>query len=98
MILCHIYIYEPGDYNGCGIIKFQYCYKRARRGYGMGANGHLTVLADFWEANPYLETIGMGEDNHFSCSIIKQKKMLGYTGDTLSVYMRNDIKGFMIGL
>ena len=91
-------IYQPGDYNGFNIIKFQYCYKRARRGYGMGANGHITVLADFWEANPYLETIGMGEDSHFSCSIIKQKKMLGYTGDTLSVYMRNDIKDFIIGL
>ena len=91
-------IYEPGDYNGFNIIKFQYCFKRPRRGYGMGANGHITVVAEFWEANPYLETIRMGEDNHFSCSIIKQGKMLGYTGDTLSVYMRRDIKNFQIGL
>ena len=91
-------IFEPGDYDGFDIIKFQYCYKRPRRGYGMAANGHITVLADFWQANPYLEIIGMGEDNHFSCSIIKQGKMLGYTADTLSVYMRNDIMKFQIGL
>jgi hypothetical protein len=90
-------IFEPGEYK-YGIVKFQYCYSRPRRGYGMGANGHLTVLADFWEANPYLENTGMGEDNHFSCSILLKKKMLGYTGDTLSVYMRNDIKNFQIGL
>lgn len=91
-------IFQPGEYNKLNIVKFQYCYKRSRRGYGIGANGHLTVLASFWEANPYLETIGMGEDNHFSCSILKQKKMLGYTADTLSVYMRNDIEKNQIGL
>jgi hypothetical protein len=91
-------LYEPGDYSGLDIIKFQYCYQRPRRGYGIAANGHITVLADFWEANPYVEANDMGEDNHFSCSIIKQGKMLGYLADTLSVYMRDDIKHFQIGL
>jgi hypothetical protein len=90
-------VFEPGEY-GFDIVKFQYCFARKQKGYGMGANGHITVLADFWQKNPYLETIGMGEDSHFSCSILKQSKMLGYTGDILSVYMRHDVRNFQIGL
>ena len=90
-------IFEPGEYYH-DIIKFQYCFARPRRGYGMAANGHISVLADFWQENPYLETAVTGEDNHFSCSILRKKKMLGYTGDTLSVYMRNDVANFQIAL
>lgn len=90
-------VFEPGEY-GHDIIKFQYCFAKQRRGYGMAANGHISILADFWKENPYLETIGTGEDNHFSCSVIKKGKMLGYTGDTLSVYMRHDIGKFQIAL
>jgi len=89
--------FEPGEY-GFDIIKFQYCYSKPRRGYGMAQNGHISVLADFWQENPYLETIGMGEDNHFSCSILKKNKVLAYTGDTLSLYMRGDFAKFQTGL
>ena len=92
------HVYEPGNYSGHDIIKLQHNFKRLQPGYGMGQNGHLTVLAEFWAANPYSETLARGQDSHFSCSILKQKKMLGYTGDILSVYMRNDTKNFKIGL
>ena len=87
-------VFQAGQYNKINIIKFQQSYKRPRKGYGMGQNGHLTVLASFWEANPYVDDLARGQDSHFSCSILHQKKMLGYTGDILSVYMRNDAKGF----
>jgi glycosyltransferase involved in cell wall biosynthesis len=86
-------------YNRLNIIKFQNCFaKKIRRGYGMGANGHITVLAEFWKANPYLEEIGKGEDNHFSASILVAKQFLAYTCDTLSCYMRADFRHFQVGL
>ncbi len=91
--------YTINQYNRINIIKFQNCFaKKIRRGYGMAANGHITVLADFWKANPYLENIGKGEDNHFSASILVNKKILGYTCDTLSCYMRGDFRHFQVGL
>lgn len=91
--------YLVNQYNRLNIIKFQNCFaKKIRRGYGMGANGHITVLAEFWTANQYLETIGKGEDNHFSASILVNKKILGYTCDTLSCYMRADFRHFQVGL
>jgi hypothetical protein len=91
--------YTIGQYNKLNLIKFQRCYaKSSRRGYGMGANGHLTVRAPFWEQNPYLETVGKGEDNHFSAGILAKKEFLAYTGDTLSCYMRADFKQFQTGL
>jgi hypothetical protein len=92
-----INIYEPGSYSGFNIIKFQYCFKRPRRGWGMGANGHISVKAEFWKENPYREDAHNGEDSHFSCSVLT-KGLLAYTGDTLSLYMRGDFKHFQTGL
>lgn len=91
--------YTVNQYNRLNLIKFQTCFaKKIRRGYGMAANGHITVLASFWRENPYLETIGKGEDNHFSASIISSKQSLAYTCDTLSCYMRADFRHFQVGL
>lgn len=91
--------YQLGSYNRLDIIKFQTCFtKKIRRGYGQSACGHITVLAEFWKETPYLETIGRGEDNHFCSQILKQKRILGYTCDTLSTYMRTDRKGFLVGM
>jgi len=92
-------VYTVNIYRGYNILKFQQCFKKSfRRGYGMGACGHITVRSAFWEANPYLETINRGEDNHFAAEILVQGKLLGYTGDTLSCYMRADFKHFQTGL
>lgn len=91
--------YVRGTYGKIDIIKFQQCFKRPfRRGYGMGACGHISVLADFWNEFPYVDTIGKGEDNHFAASLLIHEKQLGYTGDTLSCYMRADFKHFQTGL
>lgn len=91
--------YQRGTYGKINIIKFQNCFKRTiRRGYGMGACGHATVRAEFWKQFPYLETINRGEDNHFIAEVLIQGKQLGYTGDTLSCYMRGDFKHFQVGL
>ena len=91
--------YSRGTYGKINIIKFQQCFKRTfRRGYGMGACGHITVRSVFWNNYPYLETVNRGEDNHFAAEILVQGKLLGYTGDTLSCYMRADFKHFQIGL
>lgn len=91
--------YTINVYNRFNIIKFQNCFsKKIRRGYGMGANGHITVRAEFWKANPYLESIVKGEDNHFSASILIAKEQLAYTCDTLSCYMRADFKHIQVGL
>lgn len=100
--IIHDYMENPytiNQYNRLNIIKFQMCFMRKiRRGYGMAANGHLTVLADHWKEFPYLENIGKGEDNHFSASILVAKKLLAYTCDTLSCYMRADFRHFQVGL
>lgn len=91
--------YSQGTYGKINIIKFQNCFKRSfRRGYGMGACGHATIRAEFWKAYRYLETINRGEDNHFIAEVLVQGKQLGYTGDTLSCYMRADFKHFQVGL
>lgn len=79
--------YAPGEYRNFGIIKYQGARKKVR-GYGDGANGHISVRADYWKENPYSEVQHFGEDSHFSCSILRKKLMLGYTPNILSVYMR----------
>jgi hypothetical protein len=91
-------VFECGQYNGYNIIKFHRCYKKNRRGWGMAQNGHITVKAEFWKENPYSETLKNGQDNHFSASILLSKKLLAYTGDTLSLYMHGNFKDFQTGL
>lgn len=91
--------YLQGTQGKFNIIKFQHCLKRPfRRGYGMGACGHATVRADFWAKHPYSDHIIRCEDNHFIAEVLIQGKQLGYTGDTLSCYMRADFKHFQVGL
>lgn len=100
--IIHDYIEKPyivNTYRGLNIIKFQNCFlRKIRRGYGMGANGHITVLTDHWKENQYIDSQMKGEDNHFSASILVAKKLLAYTCDTLSCYMRADFKQFQTGL
>lgn len=91
-------VFLPGTYGKLNIIKFQFVYRRPRAGYGMGHNGHITVTSEFWKETPYDETLARGQDIHFSANILLQKKLLGYTGDTLSLYMRDSHKEFKIGL
>ena len=91
--------YEINQYRGLDIIKFQRCFiKNIRRGYGMAANGHISVKASHWINNPYRNDVKMGEDNHFSASILRAKEILGYTCDTLSLYMRADFKHIQVGI
>lgn len=91
--------YTVNDYRGLKIIKFQNCFTRKiRRGYGMAANGHISVTAAFWKENPYIENAKTGEDNHFSASILVKKQFLAYTCDTLSIYMRADFRHIQVGL
>ena len=86
-------------YRNQDIIKFQNCFaKKIRRGYGMAANGHITVLASHWFQSPYINTIMRGEDNHFSAGVLRKGGILGYTCDTLSLYMRADFKHIQVGL
>lgn len=100
--IIHDYLKSPytvNIYRNLNIIKFQMCFMRKiRRGYGMAANGHISVRADFWKEHPYLETIIKGEDNHFSASILVARQELAYTCDTLSCYMRADFRHIQVGL
>jgi hypothetical protein len=89
--------FAVGRYGAFNIIKYNGP-KKSRRGYGMTAPGHISVLATFWKETPYNETFSLGEDNHFAAAIVNSKKILAYSGDTLSLYMRSDFKHFQIGL
>ncbi len=93
----HLGNFVVGRYGAFNIIKYVGP-KKPRRGYGMTAPGHISVLASFWKENPYNETFNLGEDNHFAAAIVNSKKILAYSGDTLSLYMRSDFKHFQVGL
>ena len=88
--------FVSGVYKDFNMLK--YCrVKKQRRGYGFCAPGHGTVLASFWKENPYVETLRIGEDGHFFAAILKQRKNLGYCGDTLSLYFHVKYKGIQVG-
>lgn len=79
-------------------VKFVGAARKGIRGYGQGANGHLTMRADLWATYKYIETTGRGEDGHMTGTILKHKWPVGYTGNALSLYQRGDRAGFTLGL
>lgn len=89
--------FRVGTYRNFNIIKYVGP-KINRLGYGMTATGHVTALASFWKETPFDETMHLGEDNHFCAAIVKSNKILAYSVDTLSLYMRSDFKDFRVGL
>jgi glycosyltransferase involved in cell wall biosynthesis len=84
------YISEPFVSQGsekCYLIKFQQSYRKLLPAHGEVHNGHVSVLSSYWLNNPYNEEMKLGQDSHFTGTLLRSKHKLDYTGDCLSLYM-----------
>jgi glycosyltransferase involved in cell wall biosynthesis len=69
-------------------IKFQECFRKPLPAHGEVTNGHASVLASYWAKNPCNEEMRIGEDSHYTGTLLHLNNKLAYTGDCLSIYMK----------